>query len=319
MDYEPLSKYEKNLTGHYQSQHPLHAMRSSAYYPKRSSGQSTPASKRTTDNSPASSVGSIRSIRTVGSLVTGGKHKQKSINHQCLSDINKRTNIYVLFIALYMLNMYDIITNAFDCLLLDNTPTTGNDSMNSSQISTSTQKKLKARRAFIADNCEENCKEFKRSTSVGKTKDIIESLEGNKEHLETKKQIENLRDEYGDSWLHSQGASKVHGVIGISPAPDTENYFKAGPPETTAQLIENFFGRQPSLDNDYRTSTPLTRSQNDDIKNKHQTVEVIVRRSPSQFMYEICISCFFIRDSRAATKLHRATLIIIRTNLHIKR
>lgn len=158
-------------------------------------------------------------------------------------------------------------------LLLDNTPTTYNDSMNSSQISTSTQKKLKARRAYIADNNEENSKEFKRSISEGQTKDIIQSMEGNKEHLETKKKIEKLRDEYGDSWLHSRGAEMVHELIGNSPAPESDNYFKTGPPETNDQLILNFFGHQPCLDNDYRTSTPLTRSKNDNV-DKQQTVDV---------------------------------------------
>lgn len=211
-----MGKYEKSLTGHFQSYHPLFSVRSNAKSNlKRSSGQSTPASKRTTDNTPVSSVGSTRSIRTVGSLVAG-----------------------------------------------DVTPTTGIDSMNSSQISV-TQKKLKARRAFIADsNEEENGKELNRSTTSDKGKDIIQNLGGNKDHLETKKQIEDLRKQYGDSWLHSQGASKVHSVIGIpSPAtnPDNRSFFKTGPPETTEQLIENFFGTQPNLDADHRTSTPLNK------------------------------------------------------------
>lgn len=136
--------------------------------------------------------------------------------------------------------------------------------MSSSQIS-STQKKLKARRAFIADESEENSKNLKRKTSGDKTKDIILSLEGNKEHLETKKQIEDLRKQYGDSWLHSQGASaKVHDVIGIpSPLPDPDgvNYFKSAPPDTTEQLIENFFGSDSSFNNDNRTSTPVNKSK----------------------------------------------------------
>lgn len=141
---------------------------------------------------------------------------------------------------------------------VDNTPTIVNDSMNSSQISTS-QKKLKARRAFIADGNEETAKASKKSSSTEKTKDIMQSLSGNKDHLETKKQIENLRKQYGDSWLNSQGASSmVHDVIGIpTPQPDASagNLFRTnGPPETTEQLIENFFGNTRSYQ---RTSTPV--------------------------------------------------------------
>lgn len=142
--------------------------------------------------------------------------------------------------------------------MIDNTPTIGNDSMTSSQTSTS-QKKLKARRAFIADGSEENAKDLKRSTSAEKTKDIMQSLAGNKDHLETKKQIESLRKQYGDSWLHSQGASSmVHDVIGIptpQPDPNGANLFRTnGPPETTEQLIDNFFGNDRSYQ---RTSTPV--------------------------------------------------------------
>lgn len=42
----------------------------------------------------------------------------------------------------------------------------------------------------------------------------IESLETSMEHLETKKQIEILREKYGEQWLQSVGGSLVQDVLG---------------------------------------------------------------------------------------------------------
>lgn len=220
----------------------------------------------------------------------------------------------------------------------DATPTTaGYDSMNSSQISV-TQKKLKARRAVIADSNEDDVsKALKRSTSSDKSKDISQTLEGNKDHLETKKQIEELRNKYGDSWLHSHGASKVHSVIGISsPVASSANgsYFKAGPPETTEQLIENFFGTDPSMDGEQRTSTPLNMHRDNATLNVGLIYIYIISRSSllipmriERYIHIIYIYfCSHFRHLRlpclVITKQHRLILIIIRTqkmtSLHTK-
>lgn len=139
--------------------------------------------------------------------------------------------------------------------------------MNVSQTSLQTsQRKVKVRRAIIADvgdedNIDDNAsKEKKAKSSSSKAKSIIETLEGSKEHLKTKKEIEDLRKEYGDSWLQSHGATKVQNVMGIqSSLPKAEglSYFKS-PPETTEQLIENLFGENIGRTSDNQTSTPVS-------------------------------------------------------------
>ncbi|XP_059618813.1 serine/threonine-protein kinase 11-interacting protein isoform X3 [Phlebotomus argentipes] len=74
--------------------------------------------------------------------------------------------------------------------------------------STSSHRKLRVRNAQIADNPEPK--------SI--TTNIDATIEGrNKEHLKTKEQIENLREQFGDSWLHREGASLVKSVIGGFP------------------------------------------------------------------------------------------------------
>lgn len=73
LDYQPLSKYEKNLVGYFQSFNNW-----SKKYPRRSSrlkpssGLSTPANRQTTDTTPASSIGSIRSFQLGGSTSSTG-------------------------------------------------------------------------------------------------------------------------------------------------------------------------------------------------------------------------------------------------------
>lgn len=68
------------------------------------------------------------------------------------------------------------------------------------------QKKIKKRPAEIADINDDSPKE---KTAVRNI-----DLEGNKDHLETKKQIESLRKQYGDSWLRSE-VTMVHEVLGM--------------------------------------------------------------------------------------------------------
>lgn len=134
--------------------------------------------------------------------------------------------------------------------------------LNISQLSSSTQKKIKVRPALIADDDDEDgtgdigieviravpSKDDKsRSSSV----DIDEM--GCREHLKTKQQIEELRKEYGDGWLHSHGASKVQDVMGIQPPPKSS----ASTKQTTEQKLESLFGLQSSSTTRDRTSTPI--------------------------------------------------------------
>lgn len=86
-------------------------------------------------------------------------------------------------------------------------------------------KKFKARRPVIADISDDLIKDKAAAKNV--------CPEGNKDHLETKKQIESLRKQYGDGWLHSQGATMVHSVLGI----ENERVEK---PISTEEMIQSF-------------------------------------------------------------------------------
>lgn len=114
-------------------------------------------------------------------------------------------------------------------------------------VSKPTQKKFKVRQAVIAD-IDDNC--IKEKTTA---KSI--TLEGNKDHLETKKQIESLRKQYGDGWLHSQGATMVHSVLGI----ENERVEKPISSEEMIQsLLEETIGASVPKTADCLTSTPIS-------------------------------------------------------------
>ncbi|KAJ6649830.1 Serine/threonine-protein kinase 11-interacting protein [Pseudolycoriella hygida] len=95
----------------------------------------------------------------------------------------------------------------------------------------------------------------KRSVDISDmTDDIVKpkpevniTLEGNKDHLETKKQIESIRQQYGENWLHTQGATKVHNVLGI------EDERK---PMSPGQMLLEEFGTAHSTNVECTTSTP---------------------------------------------------------------
>lgn len=130
------------------------------------------------------------------------------------------------------------------------------DDLNSSQLSSSTQKRPKVREALIADSDNDEGIEVVKSKPKKKEK-IKKSLDemGNREHLKLKQQIEDLRNEYGHEWLHTKGASKVQGVMGIQAQPQPTKQ------KTTEENLEDFF----NLDNISRidrdqTSTPVQES-----------------------------------------------------------
>lgn len=141
------------------------------------------------------------------------------------------------------------------------------DVLNISQMSTATQKRIKVRPALIADDESNNDEEDevevihekprKKDEPQSKTAEIED--QSNQEHLETKKQIEDLRREYGDSWLHSKSASKVQNVMGIQHVPLSRSsvFVSSQSPQTTEQMLENLFGLESSTDADQRTSTPV--------------------------------------------------------------
>lgn len=170
-------------------------------------------------------------------------------------------------------------------------------------VSQTSQRKVKVRRAIIADvGDEENSddcvsKEKRAKSSSSKTKDIIETLEGSKDHLETKKQIEDLRKEYGDSWLQSHGATKVQNVMGIqSSLPKVEGIscFKS-PPETTEQLIENLFGENIGKISNNQTSTPVNNKNRMDTTAQSVTDVIFLCKILACVLYRFKMDLFLLQ------------------------
>lgn len=146
--------------------------------------------------------------------------------------------------------------------------------LGTSQISTSSQKRIKVRPALIADDDNDDGIEIVASkpTKMGKAKPAAPEIEkmGSREHLKTKKQIEDLRKEYGDGWLQCQSASKVQDVMGIQVP------IKIATQKSTEQVLESMFhfGTPPNFSklDQTLTSTPIQQSQHHDFA--HSTPEV---------------------------------------------
>lgn len=121
--------------------------------------------------------------------------------------------------------------------------------MNSSMRST--RRKLRARPAEIDDDNDIDDDEIIAETPKKKSQpNCVNTSElESRDHLETKKQIELLRKEYGDGWLHTRGASKLQSVLGKSPAAE----FSASP-KSREEFIENLLSVHNEPD---RTSTPV--------------------------------------------------------------
>lgn len=148
--------------------------------------------------------------------------------------------------------------------------THGNE-LATSHISTSSQKRIKERPALIADNDDDDegievitSKQPKKGKPKPATPDIDEK--GSDEHLKIKKQIEDLRKEYGDNWLKCHSASKVQDVMGIQVPVKAST-------ETTEQKLENLFnlGSPATIDRNC-TSTPIQELKHPDFA--HSPVEV---------------------------------------------
>ena len=84
---------------------------------------------------------------------------------------------------------------------------------------------------------------------------------GSQEHLKTKKQIEDLRKEYGDDWLHSK---EVQDMMGFQ-AP-----VRISSP-TAEEKLETLYGMETKVNRD-RTSTPIQQSKHADFA--HSPIEV---------------------------------------------
>ncbi|XP_055682444.1 serine/threonine-protein kinase 11-interacting protein isoform X1 [Lutzomyia longipalpis] len=105
--------------------------------------------------------------------------------------------------------------------------------------STTSHRKLRVRKAQISDNPEpKSTVAHIEATNAG----------GSKEHLKTKEQIENLRKQYGDSWLHREGGDLVKSVIGGFPEDDrgAESIFEKN--ALVAELYSEPLIAEPRLD-----------------------------------------------------------------------
>lgn len=151
---------------------------------------------------------------------------------------------------------------------------TAND-LNTSQISSSTQKKIKVKPALIADDDNDDdgieVVKTKPSNKKDKTKPSSGNINemGSQEHLKTKHQIEELRKEYGDGWLHSKGASEVLNVMGIQVPVKISS-------QTTEEKLESLFGldRTSTAINRDQTSTPIQQFKQADVVHS-PSIEVI--------------------------------------------
>lgn len=126
----------------------------------------------------------------------------------------------------------------------------GNGTNDVINVSKQSQKKIKKRPAEIADINDDSVKEKTATKS-------IDLMEGNKDHLETKKQIESLRKQYGDGWLHSQGATMVHEVLGMKSEGTEKTY-------SSEQMIQSLLEESGAVlpkHYDFATSTPNKMAQ----------------------------------------------------------
>lgn len=204
LDNEPLSRYEKTLTGNYDSYKAILVPNTVTGSSLNLSGRNTPASNATT-------------VAADGDYdLPGGSYKGANDER---------------------------------------------DQMNQSVIS---QKKLRVRRAVISESDNEVSNTRKYSVDAGK---VIDSMitESNREHLETKKTLEELRNQYGSEWLQSQAGHMVKNVIGFDPGMDKEYESVAHYQRTNSQSSPQIAATEQTADthkNDphverERTSTPI--------------------------------------------------------------
>lgn len=157
------------------------------------------------------------------------------------------------------------------------TPLVDLTELGTSQISISSQKRIKVRPALIADDDYDEGIEIVKSkpSKKGKPKPASPKLDemGSREHLKTMKQIEDLRKEYGDGWLQCQSASKVQDVMGIQPT------IKTTPPRSTEEKLQSMFNLDsPANLSIALSSTPIQKFKHGDFA--HSPIEVNI--------FEIC-------------------------------
>lgn len=104
----------------------------------------------------------------------------------------------------------------------------------------SQQRRVKVREAKIASE-----------PSPSLERDQRRSLEGNTEHLETKKQMETLREQYGNQWLQNTSGDIVKSVVGFE---------SKGQADKTKAFIDSLLQAE-------MTSSQLSTDMNFDVSN----------------------------------------------------
>lgn len=147
--------------------------------------------------------------------------------------------------------------------------------LGTSQISISSQRRIKVRPALIADDDQENDEEIEviksKPSKKRKPKPASPKIDemGNREHLKTMKQIEDLREEHGDRWLQCQSASKVQDAMGIQPT------IKTTPLKSTEQRLESMFNLDsPANISTALSSTPIQQYRHGDFAHSPTDVSI---------------------------------------------
>ncbi|XP_026462479.1 serine/threonine-protein kinase 11-interacting protein-like [Ctenocephalides felis] len=83
-------------------------------------------------------------------------------------------------------------------------------------------KTVKVRNAIIADldddnNLDSDGNQTRQSNSLHDSTTSANDTSEDMSHLETKRQLTDLRSQFGDAWLHSQGGSLVQHILGMTP------------------------------------------------------------------------------------------------------
>ncbi|XP_023296483.2 uncharacterized protein LOC111679191 isoform X2 [Lucilia cuprina] len=204
LDFEPLTKNEKAVTG----THQIRLVGALNHYTTRSSTSSLAAVGRITpvsNQTPASSVGSLVSFKL-------------NDNNSDTSETNNTDEVVVKPIK---------------------------------------KKSAKVRHVEIEDNIHEteeysdrlNAKDNVMNSSV-----LVE--EENKEHLDIKGQVENLRKKYGNEWLHTGNAEIRNSVLGLTPSNTSAVDINLERQKSRQMFDEYVKDLKEEVNTTVRTSTP---------------------------------------------------------------
>lgn len=143
---------------------------------------------------------------------------------------------------MFLLENCNISLKKFIFLVTDSQP----EDLSASMISQ--QRRVKAREAKIASE----------PSPSHLQQDPKRSLEGNTEHLETKKQMETLREQYGSQWLQNTSGDIVKSVVGFESKGEADKTRAFIDSLLQAEMTSSQLSTEMNLDfsNSIRSSTP---------------------------------------------------------------